>query len=144
MSNNKSEVYFKKYHGREFSVRLAKAKDYDPCDLEVMAQLMGDVGFVMEVKGDYLSITVDANKLPLVNRARSGRKKKETEYRYSDIMYMLEEMNDKEVAEKIGLPMATFYRHKRTLMNSEYYRAIPPMMRGDRAYLESVEGNNCF
>lgn len=65
-------------------------------------------------------------------------------YRYSDIVYMLKTKKDKEIAEIIGMKIATYYRHKRKMKESDYYKNLDMNRLQDKKYLESLEKNYFF
>ena len=41
-------------------------------------------------------------------------------YRYSDIVYLMQIKTDQQVADEIGMKIATYYRHKKKLKESSY------------------------
>lgn len=65
-------------------------------------------------------------------------------YRYSDVVYMMQTMMDKEIADRIEMPIATFYRHKQRLKESYYYRSLDLNRLKDKEYLDGVDNNFVF
>ena len=57
---------------------------------------------------------------------------------------MMQSLKDKEIAEKINMPIATYYRHKKRLTSSAYYTALDQNKLDDMQYLQSVSGNLLF
>ncbi len=60
-------------------------------------------------------------------RGSGGKKKRAYKdksycYKYKDILEMIESgMKDKEIADKIGMPIATYRRHKKKMLESDLY-----------------------
>lgn len=65
-------------------------------------------------------------------------------WKYSDITLMLQTMTDKQICEKIGMPPTTYYRHKKELKNSSYFKVLDKNRLEDKEYLESIDGNVPF
>ena len=57
---------------------------------------------------------------------------------------MMQTMKDQEIANKIGMPIATYYRHKKTLKDSYYFKSLDLNKLQDKEYLESVSDNLIF
>ncbi|MCI5727793.1 MAG: hypothetical protein MR274_09860 [Clostridium sp.] len=53
-------------------------------------------------------------------------------------------MKNQELADKIAMPIATFYRYKKALKESDYYNSLDLNRLRDKEYLESVPGNYNF
>lgn len=64
--------------------------------------------------------------------------------RYSDVVWMMQTMTDKQIATKIGMKIATYYRHKKALKETRYYKSLDLNRLSDLAYLQSVDGDNFF
>ena len=65
-------------------------------------------------------------------------------YQYSDIVFMMQTKKDADVAAEIRMPIATFYRHKKAMKESAYYKSLDLNRLRDKEYLESVAGNRMF
>ena len=65
-------------------------------------------------------------------------------YRYSDIVLMMQTLRDKELADKIGMKISTYYRHKKAMKESSYYKSLDPDRLRDSEYLKSVKGDFAF
>lgn len=88
------------------------------------------------------------------NSRNAGRKRnsvlKQTEagnveaYRYSDILLMMQSMKDDEIMQATGMKSATYYRHKKALKNSNYYKKIDKTKLDDLEYLKSIAGDYLF
>lgn len=63
---------------------------------------------------------------------------------YSDVVWMLQTMTDKQIAAKIGMKIATYYRHKKALKETGYYKSLDLNRLSDLAYLQSVDGDYFF
>jgi len=65
-------------------------------------------------------------------------------YHYSDIILMLEKMKDDEIMEEIGMKRATYYRHKKSMYESNYWRLIDKSKLSDEKYLKEQPFNLVF
>lgn len=118
---------------------------------EEVQKLLADVGVKLVIKErpdfNLLRIIVD-NDYTNKKTRKAGRKTKtstytvcdgmECAYKYSDIVYMMQTMTDKDIAIKIDMPIATYYRHKRKLMQSQYYQQLDPDKLQDELYLKNM------
>lgn len=118
---------------------------------EEVQKLLADVGVKLVIKErpdfNLLRIIVD-NDYTNKKTRKAGRKAKtstytvcdgiERAYKYSDIVYMMQTMTDKAIAIKIDMPIATYYRHKRKLMQSQYYQQLDPNKMSDELYLKNM------
>ncbi len=125
-------------------------------NLEKMKEALQAVGIHLDVKGDDLFLSIFPAIYIRTKGRNAGRLKKfawnrEAEkqgkydfFRYSDIVLMMQTMKDQELAAKIGMPIATYYRHKKALKDSRYYQSLDLNKLRDKEYLESVSGNFSF
>ncbi len=99
---------------------------------------------IMSRSGEYISLETE-----------SGHKKTFYEgekLMYSDILPLLLTSTDTEIIKKLNIPRATYYRHKKTLMESKYYQSIDEehltkeFATSDEAgeYFKSLPGNLSF
>lgn len=66
-------------------------------------------------------------------------------YKYSDIVLMkAQKIRDKAIAEKLEISIASYYRRKKKMLESSYYKSLDPNKTWDKEYLESVSGNRDF
>jgi len=72
---------------------------------------------------------------------RAGQFVIEPQYAYSDVVLMLQSMTDQEIMEHIGIKYATYYRHKKKLLESEYYKFTDKNRLTDELYLQGEELN---
>ena len=142
--SNRQDKASRGYELCETRLKLQRKKKYGNADLKLITELMADAGFILKIENDELIISIDASKLSKVKHSTAGRGRTITKYKFSDIISMMQHMTDKEIAEKIGMPMATYYRHKKSLKDSIYYRSLDKEKFGDADYLESVSGNTYF
>ena len=105
-----------------------------------------------------LSISIMGNKYIQKKKRDAGRRKKiltdpntiekkiigtdyvyETEkiWMYSDVVYMMQSMKDKEIIDRLNVKPATYYRHKKALKESGYYKNLDPQKMNDIEYLKS-------
>ena len=53
-------------------------------------------------------------------------------------------MKDREIAERISMPIATYKRHKKTMKESNYYNSLDLNRLHDEVYLQAQPGNLAF
>ena len=116
-------------------------------------EVLESVGIWFEVEGNELSIGISPEKYIEKKERNAGRSqkvimKKESDssdyYRYSDIVYLMQKKKDQDVADEIGVGIATYYRHKKAMKESLYYKSLDLNRLNDKDYLESVSGNFGF
>ena len=125
-------------------------------NLEKMKEALDAVGIWLNVEDGRLSLSIYPEGYIRTKDRNAGRRKKAAWnqeakkkgkyelYKYSDIVLMMQTMKDQELADKIGMPIATFYRHKKALKDSEYYQSLDLNRLREKEYLESVHGNFGF
>ena len=125
-------------------------------NFEKMKEALDAVGVMLKIDNGELTLAIYPEKYIRTKERNAGRRKKivwneesrkkgkyET-YKYSDIVFMMQTMMDKEIANKIGMPIATYYRHKKTLKESYYFNSLDLNKLQDKEYLESVSDNLIF
>ncbi len=130
--------------------------DLNRKNYEKMKEALEAVGVWLEVDEDELKLTIYPERYVRTKDRNAGRrrtslwKKEELArgkyelYHYSDIVCMMQTKKDADIAAEIGMPIATFYRHKKALKESPYYSSLDRNRLRDKAYLESVVGNMIF
>lgn len=121
-------------------------------NLEPLINIFNEIGVIFELKDNKLTIGINGYNFLRKQNRYAGRhevhsmKSSDTYefYRFSDIMYMLNTKTDKEIAEIIGMKIATYYRHKKKMKNSNYYKKLNLDKLQDKKYLESQKGNFIF
>ena len=128
-------------------------KEVNEKNYEKLKALMEEVGVYLDLRDGRLSISVFPNAYRSKRTRNAGRTRraafKDDEaffeaYRYSDIVQLSQSMGDRELMEMLSMPQATFYRHKKALKESRYYKNLDKTRLNDREYLKSVEGDNIF
>jgi len=132
------------------------AADMNAQNFEKMKEALAAVGIRLNVEEGELSLSIYPEGYIRTKDRNAGRRKKSVWnqeeckkgkyelYKYSDIVLMMQTMKDQELADKIGMPIATFYRHKRVLRESEYYNSLDLNRLRDKEYLDGVPGNYSF
>ena len=126
-------------------------KDTNQKNYQKMKKALNDVGILLHVENGTLHLSISPEKYIRKRDRHSGKQKKiawnredQTVFKYSDIVFFTQSMKDPEVAAKIGMPIATYYRHKKVLKESEYYKSLDRNRLSDKEYLESVNENYHF
>ena len=125
-------------------------------NLEKMKEALEAVGIWLNVEDGSLSLSIYPEGYIRTKDRNAGRRKaaawnqdakkkgKYELYKYSDIVLLMQTMKDQDLANKIGMPIATFYRHKKSLKDSDYYQSLDLNRLREKEYLESVSGNFSF
>jgi hypothetical protein len=124
---------------------------------EIIKEALDEMGIIFDLEGNDLRISILPDFYLRRKKRRAGPKKnlvqKEEKtkngwneyYKYSDVVYLIETRKDNRlVAKELGMKSATYYRHKRTMLESDYYQSLDKDRLTDRDYLESVKGNRFF
>ena len=127
---------------------------------EAIKKALDDVGFFMNELGNgVVSITLLEEQYSRMKNRGAGRRQKiahapsdipedfRDKYgmcRFSDIVWMSQTMTDKQISDKVGMKIATYYRHKKKLKESEYYSRLDKNRLQDLDYLKSVKGDMFF
>lgn len=123
-------------------------KNYDK-----MREALKAVGIWLDVSDGELRLSIYEDQYDRILHRNAGRKKSYAEnkeaggyipYTYADIVYMMQTMNNKQIIDKIKMPMTTFYRRKKALETSDYYKSLDKNRLEDKDYLASVPGNSAF
>ena len=131
-----------------------------------MEQALYDVEVSLKVENGTLTFCIMEEKYNRVKSRKAGRKrkiqadrtKKETVkslyddstyerakiWRYSDGVYMMQTMTNQQICEKMEMKIATYYRHKKSMRESEYYKQLDRNKLCDKDYRENVPGNYAF
>lgn len=118
-----------------------------------MQEALDAAGILLNVENGVLRLSIYQYGYDRKQKRNAGRKKKRVWkeeygkcdlYRYSDIVYMMQSMKDQEIAAKIEMPIATFYRHKKALKESVYYVSLDLNKLKNKEYLDSVDYNFVF
>lgn len=134
-------------------------------NFEAVQKALNDVGVYISLDNNELYISIMESSYLRNKNRNAGRRKKiisdpnaqevlelhngesltmNRTWRYSDVIFMLQTMTDKEICEKIGMAPATYYRHKKDLKNSYYCKSLDQNKLTDKEYLEGVNGNLAF
>lgn len=128
-------------------------KEQNRQNYEQIKKLLIDVGIYFNVENGKLYLSVIRDNYNDIKKRNAGRRKKAFSdksqkgyecYHYADIVFMLQNMTDKEICEITGISQATFYRRKKELKESKYYKMLDKNRLGDMEYLKSVDGNLYF
>ena len=145
----------KKLDGRSLHYKIEDAphcENHNERSFDTIKEMLERVGVNLEKDDDSLFISINSQKYAAAARTYAGRGRRFAypengykAYTYSDIVYMLNSMSNDEVASKIDMPIATFYRHKKRLINSDYYKALDTSRLNDIEYLKSCKNSDiCF
>ncbi len=129
-------------------------KQQNSQNYEQVKKLLEEVGVMLSVENGELSLFVVQELYNVVKKRNAGRhrdilfhqeggqKDYTKRYDYADIVFMMQTMTDKEICESTGIPQATFYRHKKVMKESGYYKSLNMCRLKDLEYLQSVSGGN--
>lgn len=120
-------------------------------NFENLKKLFEEVGVYMDIKGGNLLLSVYPAEY-LRKRCRGAGRRKTVAwkrsgieaYRFSDVVHMMSDKKDRQIISILEMPQATYYRHKKNLYLSDYYRKLDHERLTDIDYLKSVEGDMIF
>ena len=126
--------------------------------LPILQETLKKAGFLLDLYEDRMTLTIDPiayartqtryagpKKHHFVDEEKAGHTQDSNGgLLYSDIVYMMQGMNDTEIIEKTGIARRTFYRHKKRMLESPYYALLEPDKLQDLKYLESLPYNLTF
>ena len=126
--------------------------DLNAENIEKMQKVLKSIGVSLIVTGTELDLVLDPDEFAAKQHRNAGRRAKikwkkdvtEGSYKYSDIVYMMQFMTDKEISEKIEMPIATYYRHKKEMKESYYFNSLDLNRLKDKEYLDDHESNISF
>jgi hypothetical protein len=159
MSRTTSEAKIKKMFNNAMLVYEVSEKEENKVKNEVSLPKFQEI---LKKAGIYLDISSGEMKLYLKpeeyvrNQTRyagvrnrnkdklQGLHSDENTYRYSDIVFMMTYMKDKDIMDMLDMSKATYYRHKKTLLESNYYKLLNENKLSDPNYLKSQPFNLPF
>ena len=147
---------YTKYIGAKLEYKLAAKQDtlskkWNDENLDVIADALDRAGILLKVADDKITIEIDSDKYISSSIRNAGAKDNKIVFpnnkygckgdtvQYSDIVYMMNDMTDKEIMTALHIPYATYYRHKKVLLNSDYYDTIDQKKTGNLEYLKDSE-----
>lgn len=122
-------------------------------NIKKMQDALDQVGILLDVTGGELILSILPEKYTRKKNRDAGRHKKYVTFmednmsktcRYSDVVYFMQSLSGKEIAQKLSMPIATYHRHKKSLIESDYFKSLDLNRLNDRQYLESITGNFFF
>lgn len=141
-----------KYEGCKLQYKIADIecfRESNEKNYEIMKEALEAVGIYLNVKDDFVYLRINREYVEKTTRKAGAYKKfahkdDSTIYTYSDIVHMIQTMKDQDIADKIGMPIATYRRHKKEMKDSIYYKSLDLNRLRDKEYLDSVPGNHSF
>lgn len=132
------------------AIMLELAKDIDELSGEtqerfrLVRETLSELGVLFEVEKGTLFVSINPEVYAGLTRKTAGRRTKAVRMegedsvgdglcRYSDVLYLLTKMGDREVREKLGMSQSTYFRHKKKMLKNELVRSI------DRHILKDLE-----
>ena len=146
----------KKYDRLRLQYRVTEDEyiyDINGETLPLIKEALDAVGVYLDVSEGVLTLSIMPRPYVRAKNRGAGRRKTRSYtqdgkniiiYSYSDIIYMSQTMKDEEIIEKIQMKPATFYRHKKEMRETTYYKSLDRNRLGDLEYLKSVEGDFMF
>lgn len=125
-------------------------KKANAINFETMKMALNEVGIYLDIKDGELVLSLHKYKYLRRKTRNAGTKKQRARgtdgsaYKYSDILSMQQTMKDTEILETTGMTSATYYRHKKAMKESAYYKRLDKTKLNDAAYLKSIEGDTFF
>lgn len=128
------------------SIEHLKASKSDIEALKPIQSLLAKTGFTLTLTENCLTIKLDPEKYNRQLRLNAGRKIRLSNYKYSDLIYMMfvENLSDYEIMDRIGMKKATYYRHKAKMLESPFYKTLNVDLELTKEYLEQLPCNEYF
>jgi len=147
-----------KYNFAGFACNVDKNFLTQPGDqdrFDAAKEALESVGFSLNYENGRLSLSMDAETYLNVATRKAGPKGKKIEtpshqdnkgytVYYSDILLMMQTMKDTEIMKELNIPKATYYRHKKDMLASEYYKELDKSRLDDEMYLKEAEYDRKF
>ena len=149
-AEKKVKEHYGDYCSLRYDVKDHKySEDSNAENVELMKEALEKVGFYLSVEDGVLSLSMMSGSYATVTTRNAGRRKtfawKNGDIlRYSDIVLMMQTMTDQEISDKIHMKIATYYRHKKEMRESDYFKSLDQNKLRDEEYLKSVKGNYGF
>jgi hypothetical protein len=146
----------KKYDRLRLQYRVTEDEniyDINGENLPLIKEALDAVGVYLDVSDGVLTLSIMPRPYVRTQNRGAGRRKARSYthdveginiYSYSDIIYMSQTMKDQDIIEKIKMKPATFYRHKKEMRETAYYKSLDRSRLGDLEYLRSVNGDFMF
>lgn len=156
MDYYKEGQLLKKYDRLRLQYRVTEDEniyDINGENLPLIKEALDAVGVYLDVSDGVLTLSIMPRPYVRTQNRGAGRRKARSYtqdegnigiYSYSDIIYMSQTMKDQDIIEKIKMKPATFYRHKKGMKETAYYKSLDRNRLGDLEYLKSVEGDFMF
>lgn len=151
------EEKFRKYLGTRVSFKLdQKSQNVNPEALKKLTEALDHVGIDLRTNNNSLEIEIDSDKYLKACTRYAGPKEKKRRFetnnvglkgdvaQYSDIITMMQTMTDKEIMTELNMPYATYYRHKKAMMESEYYKSLDLSKIKEEGYLDTIFFDEAF
>ena len=128
------------------SIEHLKASKSDIEALKPIQTLLAKTGFTLTLTEKSLIIKLDLEKYNRQLRLNAGRKIRLSNYKYSELIYMMyvENLSDYEIMDRIGMKKATYYRHKAKMLESPFYKSMNVDLELTKEYLEQLPDNEYF
>lgn len=128
------------------SIEHLKASKSDIEAIKPIQALLVKTGFLLTLTENCLTIKLDPEKYNRQLRLNAGRKIQLSNYKYSELIYMMyvENLSDYEIMNRIGMKKATYYRHKAKMLESPFYKAMNVDLELTKEYLEQLPDNEYF
>ena len=151
------EEKFRKYLGTQVSFKLdPKSKSANQESLEKLTEALAHVGINLRAQNNVVEISIDPDKYLKACTRYAGPKEKKRRFetnnislkgdvvQYSDVILMMQTMTDKEIMAELNMPHATYYRHKKAMLESDFYYALDQSKIKEEGYLDTILFNEPF
>lgn len=142
----------KKFEGCKLEYKIEELecfRESNKKNYAIMVEALDAVGISLGVDEGVLRLRINSGYVEKSTRKAGAYKKlahkeDKTVYNYADIVLMMQTMKDQDIADKIGMPIATYRRHKRDMKESSFYKSLDLNRLRDKEYLDSCKGNYGF
>ena len=147
---------YTKYIGAKLEYTLSDEQDKysiqaNDKNLELIKDALDRAGIILNISDEKLSIEVDPKKYVSSSIRNAGPKDKRIRFnsnkygckgdiiKYSDMVFLMQTMSDKDIMAELEIPYATYYRHKKVMLASDYYKELDFKEEHEEDYYKSPE-----
>ena len=146
---------------KKAAIMLELVKDIDELPeenrarFELVKKTLSELGVLFEVENKTLFVSINPETYADLTRKTAGRRTRVVKMtgenvsgdglcRYSDVLNMLQTMSDKDVCEKLGMSQATYFRHKKKMLENDLVRSVDRHLLKDPVKLKKALGKEDY
>lgn len=126
----------------------------DPEAIKKLTKALAKVGVYLDLYPEDLYISIIPRAYANATRRYAGPRKKfirvtdesgkQKLITYADVIPLMQTLPEEAVYEMLRMAPATYYRHKKAMRETDYFKSLDPSRLDDAEYLHSQPGNFAF